>query len=208
MKAGFNTIETIINMKKDDFLQAQGFKEKLAEKVFKSIHEKLDSASLVEIMAATNIFGRGIGRRRLQVILDAYPEIIKGKMSKAEAEEKISHLKGFGDKTANDFSEHLKSFLEFIKATHLEKKLKITKKKVDVKHPLFDKNIVMTGFRDKDLADRIAAVTGKSLKTAVSKSTFVVLVKDIDEDTGKAEEARALDIPIMTANKFTQKYLV
>jgi DNA ligase (NAD+) len=208
MKAGFNTIETIINMKKDDFLQAQGFKEKLAEKVFKSIHEKLDSASLVEIMAATNIFGRGIGRRRLQVILDAYPEIIKGKMSKAEAEEKISHLKGFGDKTANDFSEHLKSFLEFIKATHLEKKLKITKKKVDVKHPLFDKNIVMTGFRDKDLAGRIAAVTGKSLKTAVSKSTFVVLVKDIDEDTGKAEEARTLDIPIMTANKFTQKYLV
>ena len=207
MKAGFDSIEKIINMKEEDFLKADGFKEKLAKKVYTSIHEKLHSASLVEIMAATNIFGRGIGRRRLKVILDAYPTIIQGKMTKAEAEDKIAQLKGFGDKTAKDFMKHLKTFLAFMKTTHLESKLKIKKKKVNTNHPLFDKNIVMTGFRDKDLAAAIVKFTGKSLKTSVSKNTFIVLVKDIEEDTGKAEEARNLGIPLMTATAFTKKYL-
>ena len=207
MKAGFDSIEKIINMKLEDFLTADGFKEKLAKKVHTSIHHKLDTASLVEIMAATNIFGRGIGRRRLQAILDAYPTIIKGEMTKAEAEAKIAQLKGFGDKTARDFIEHLMTFLTFIKETHLEKKLTIKKKKINTQHPLFDKNIVMTGFRDKDLAAKIVAATGKPLKSSVSKNTFVVLVKDMGEDTGKAEEARALDIPLMTPQTFIKKYL-
>ena len=75
-------------------------------------------------------------------------------------------------------------------------------------HPLYDKNIVMTGFRDKDLVARITAITGKPLKTSVSKNTFVVLVRDMNEDTGKAEEARALGIPLMSPDAFVQKYLV
>ena len=207
MKAGFDSIEKIINMKQEDFLKAQGFKQKLAEKVFKSIHEKLDSASLVEIMAASNIFGRGMGRRRLRAILEAYPEILNNKMGKVEAEEKIAQLKGFGEKTAKDFIEHLQSFLQFIKASNLDKKLVFKKKKVNTTHSLYDKNIVMTGFRDKDLAARIADITGKALKTSVSKNTFVVLVKNTDEDTGKAEEARALGIPLMTPETFIKKYL-
>ena len=207
MKAGFGSIEKIINMKEADFLKADGFKEKLAKKVYTSIHEKLNTASLVEIMAATNMFGRGIGRRRLQAILDAYPTIIQGKMTKAEAEDKIAQLKGFGDKTAKDFMKHLKTFLAFMKTTHLESKLKIKKKKVNTNHPLFDKNIVMTGFRNKDLAEDITKRTGKPLKTSVSKNTFVVLVKDLEEDTSKAEEARNLGIPLMTAAAFAKKYL-
>ncbi len=89
----------------------------------------------------------------------------------------------------------------------LEKKLVFKKKKVNTTHPLYDKNIVMTGFRDKDLAARIADITGKPLKTSVSKNTFVVLVKNTDEDTGKAEEARALGIPLMTPESFIKKYM-
>ena len=60
-------------------------------------------------------------------------------MEKAEAEEKIAQLKGFGKKTATDFIEHLKTFLQFIKAIHLEKKLVLKKKKVNVRfgiHPV------------------------------------------------------------------------
>lgn len=207
MNAGYDTIEKIINAKKEDFLKAQGFKEKLATKVFTSIHAKLDEVSLVELMAATNIFGRGMGKRRLRAILDAYPEIIKGQWTKEEGEKKIADLKGFGQKTAKDFISHLTKFLAFIKKVHLEKKLKFKKKKLNVNHPLFDKNIVMTGFRDKELVARIITLTGKPLSTSVSKNTFLVLVKDIDEDTGKAEEARALGVPLMTPTHFIEKYL-
>ena len=207
MKAGHNTIEKIINMKKEDFLKIEGFKEKLAEKVYTSIHQKLDEASLVDLMSASNIFGRGMGKRRLQPIIDAYPDIIKGTMSKEEAEEKIAGLKGFGKKTSKDFMAHLMVFLKFIKAIHLEKKLNIKKKATgDASHPLFGKKIVMTGFRDKVLAKKILKVTGKALSSSISKNTFAVIVKDVADTTGKAEAARALGIPLFTPAQFQKKY--
>ena len=205
MNAGFDSIEKIINMKKEDFLKAQGFKDKLATKVFTSIHEKLASASLVEIMAASNIFGRGMGRRRLQGILDAYPQVVKGDMSDVTA--KIKTLKGFGEKTAKDFITHLKAFLRFIKKVHLEHKLVVKNKKINTNHPLFGKSIVMTGFRDKELEKEIIAFTGKPLSTNISKNTFVVIVKTMDEDTTKAEDAREEGIPLMTPVAFRTKYL-
>ena len=205
MNAGFDSIEKIINMKKEDFLKAEGFKDKLATKVFTSIHQKLASASLVDIMAASNIFGRGMGRRRLQSILDAYPQVVQGDMSDVEV--KIKTLKGFGDKTARDFIIHLKAFLTFIKKVHLENKLVVKNKKMNTNNPLFGKSIVMTGFRDKELAKEIIALTGKPLSTNVSKNTFVVLVKAMDEDTTKAEDAREEEIPLMTPAVFRTKYL-
>ena len=63
----------------------------------------------------------------------------------------------------------------------------------------------MTGFRDKELLTKLielGAVQGSS----VSKNTFVVLVKDIDDDTGKADDARKLGIPLMTPEQFKDKY--
>ena len=207
MNAGFDTIAKIINMKEEDFLKAEGFKKKLAKKVFTSIHKKLAEASLVEIMAATNLFGRGMGRRRLRAILQTHPSLIKGETNKEEGEKKIAALKGFGDKTAKDFIDKLNKFLAFVKDAHLEDKLKIKKKKMDESHPLYDKEIVMTGFRDKELAKRIVKLSGKPLRGAISKKTFVVLVQDMDEDTGKADDARRLGIQMLTPEQFIKKYL-
>jgi NAD-dependent DNA ligase len=47
---------------------------------------------------------------------------------------------------------------------------------------------------------------GGELSSAVSKNTFVVLVKDVDETTGKAGKARELGIELMTPNDFKKKY--
>ena len=44
--------------------------------------------------------------------------------------------------------------------------------------------------------------------TGVSKLTFIVLVNDLDDDTGKADKARKLDITIMTPNSFKSKYSI
>ena len=63
----------------------------------------------------------------------------------------------------------------------------------------------MTGFRDKELISSIEAI-GASIGSSVSKNTFIVLVKDKDEDTGKAEQARKLGVPLMTPEEFKAKY--
>ena len=64
----------------------------------------------------------------------------------------------------------------------------------------------MTGFRDTALQEELKDV-GAKLGSSVSSKTFVVLVKDKEEDTGKANEARKLGVPLMTPEEFTIKYL-
>ena len=51
---------------------------------------------------------------------------------------------------------------------------------------------------------------GGELENSVSKNTFVVIVKDKeskDEDTGKIDQAKKLNIPILTLEEFKEKYL-
>ena len=72
---------------------------------------------------------------------------------------------------------------------------------------MFGKSIVITGFRDAEIQDAIKIV-GAKLGASVSSKTFIVLVKDKDEDTGKAAEARKLGVPLMTPDEFKKKYFI
>ena len=74
------------------------------------------------------------------------------------------------------------------------------------KHILFGKKIVFTGFRDKTTMETITKLGGE-LANSVSKNTFVVIVKDKDEDSGKIDQAKKLNIPILTLEEFKDKYL-
>jgi NAD-dependent DNA ligase/DNA polymerase/3'-5' exonuclease PolX len=207
IKAGFETVPEIIKMTKDDLLEVEGFKEKTATKLYDGIKVKLDTASLVTIMSASNIFARGFSEKRLELIMDSYPTVLLSKESNSHKIAKISAIKGMAEKTSESFVERIHDFIKFIKEAGLVKKLApIDKKTVDESHPLFGKSIVMTGFRDAEIQD---AIKNKSAKigSSVSKSTFVVLVKDKEENTGKAEEARKLNIPLMTPEEFKEKYL-
>ena len=69
MAAGFDTVAKIIEMTELDFLKVDGFKEKMATKIKHSITEKIKKVSLAELMHATNIFGRGFGTKKFQLIL-------------------------------------------------------------------------------------------------------------------------------------------
>ena len=64
----------------------------------------------------------------------------------------------------------------------------------------------MTGFRDEDIQQKFKNM-GAKLGSSVSKNTFIVLIKNIHEDTSKANDARKLGITLMTPDDFKQKYL-
>jgi NAD-dependent DNA ligase len=180
----------------------------MATKLHDGIAEKVEAASLVTIMSASNIFGRGFSEKKLELIMDAYPTVLLTKESDAQKIAKITQIKGMAEKSAEAFVEKIPDFIQFIKDAGLVKKLAPEKKKeVDAAHPLFGKSIVMTGFRDADLQNRLKEV-GAKLGSSVSKNTFILLVKDslAGEDTGKAAEARKLGIQIMTPQQFIEKY--
>ena len=71
--------------------------------------------------------------------------------------------------------------------------------------PLSGKTIIMTGFRDKELIELIKKAGGK-MGSSVSKSTFKVIVQDMDQDTDKANKARKLGILILESD-FRKQFL-
>jgi NAD-dependent DNA ligase len=138
--------------------------------------------------------------------MEAQPTILVSKEPASGKVTRIAEIKGMSTKTAEAFVEKIPAFIEFIHETGLDNKLVPEKKAaVDESHPLFGKSIVMTGFRDGELQDKLKNV-GAKLGSSVSKNTFIVLVKDKEDETGKAADARKLGIAIMTPDEFRAKY--
>ena len=65
-------------------------------------------------------------------------------------------------------------------------------KPINKDHILYDKTVVMTGFRDKELENQIKNVGGKTGST-VNKNTFVLIVKDLSESSGKWKMLRNME---------------
>ena len=209
--AGYDSVPAIIHMTKADFEKA-GFKT-LAQKFVDGIRDKLAAASLIVLMSASNIFGRGFSEKRVELILEAYPDILVSPESAGEKVQKIAGVKGMATKTAEAFVEKIPEFVKFIGECGLQDKLVLTVSvtAVETSHPLYKKTVVMTGVRDPGVSAALKSV-GANLGTAVSKNTVAVIANNPEgEETGKALTGKALDakklgIPIMTPAEFMSAY--
>ena len=121
----------------------------------------------------------------------------ENKKHKVIAEEKKNNSKetklkviAVEQKTAERFVNGIPKFMEFIKLAKLEYKLSDAVAQEgepkDVSNPLYDKSIIITGFRNKGLSDELKAIGAKE-SSAVSKNTFAVVVKNKDDTTGKLD---------------------
>ena len=207
VEAGFNTIAKVIHMTKDDFLTVEGFKEKSATKVHDSIRDKLAQASLAQVIGASHIFGRGIGKKRVQPILDAYPDILTSEATPAEKIAMVKSVEGMADKTATIFVQHIPELMEFLKEADLMDKLKpVEKKQYDTSNPLYGKNIVMTGSRDPDIVKYLADV-GAKVAGSVTKKTNLLIKKDDYYTSSSVDAAEKENIPIITVQKFKESFM-
>ena len=208
--AGYDTVPKILSMSLEDYLSIDGFKQKLATKIYEGIRAKIDSASLVTIMSASNSFGRGFSEKKMELIITGYPDVLVSSDSDEVKIKKIMSIKGMALKTAELFVQKIPEFLNFMKESHLETKLeeKISVlSQGDISHPLYGKTIVLTGFRDPNIIIKIKEVGAKQ-GSSVSRNTALVIVKDeYSKDTGKAYEASKLNIPIMTKDEFISAYM-
>jgi NAD-dependent DNA ligase len=225
ISTGYDTVPKIIKMSVDDFLKVEGFKGKLANKIHDSIQNKLKEASLINLMASSNIFGRGISEKKIEPIMEMYPNILGdttmgmgiGMVGETELKKKIEmvkKVKGIAEKTAELFVSKIALFLEFLKECGLEYKLIVDashdnmkmEEGVDVNHPLYGKTVVFTGFRDDNLEKSIKKLGGK-IGSSVSKNTFVVLTKDKDDKTGKVLQAEKMGVKVMDPTEFNNAFM-
>jgi len=212
MNAGFNTIQKIIYMTKDDFMLVDGFQMKTANKIYNGIREKIQKASLLDIMVASNKFGRGIGRRKLEPIIEKFPDLLTNNNTKEEMYGLLRTVDGIGVENARSIVDNIENFILFLKELGLTYKLEYTEelktdtRVVDTTHILNGKNIVMTKVRDAGIIAAIEEYGGK-LENNVTKNTFVLITKSHDDTSSKTKKAQELGISILTPDEFNAKYL-
>lgn len=204
--AGYNTIPLIISMTRGQYLEIEGFKQKMSDKIYDGIKEKISEASLSLLMDATNIFGRGFGEKKFQSILLELPDIIVSNRSSSEKIGEVEKVNGIALKTAQRFVEKIPEFIEWTKCAGVESKLSVIPSSLVSKdHPLYGKKIAITGFRDKELVAALDLVGAINVNT-ISKDVFLVIVKDYDVDTSKVDMANKLGIPLMIPKTFMHKF--
>ena len=219
MAAGFQTIHAILLAKKEDFLKVDGFKQKMVDKVYDSIQEKVSKASLLDIVVASGKTGRGLGKRKIGPILEKYPDIFVSELTKDQKIAALKQIDGIGGENSREFVENIPNILEFLKITELEHKLlrnKVVssvldktneqKKMVDTGHPFFGKKIVMTKTRDKDIIGYILE-KGGVIEDSMKKDIFLLIVKSAGDTSSKTEYAKKNGIEILSVDEFKEKYL-
>jgi len=216
MAAGFQTIHAILLAKKEDFLKVEGFKQKMVDKIYDSIQEKVGKASLLDVVVASGKLGRGLGKRKVGPILEKYPDIFVSEESKEEKIVLLKQIDGIGNENSREFVENIPDILEFLKITELEHKLlrntvvsgtqEDQKQKIDKSHPFFGKKIVMTKTRDKDIIGFILE-KGGVIEDSMKKDIFLLIVKSVGDTSSKTEYAKKNGIEILSVDEFNEKYL-
>lgn len=209
-----DSIYKILNTKPSELYNIEGLGNKIIDKIYKNLYDALNNAKLHEFMAASGIFGRGFGRRRIKMILQKYPVILDKKWSENELKEKINKISGFDDITSSQFSKNMKDFKKYFEKINKVYSIQHIKKNNPFKNKNKNKNktknifdnqkIVFTGFRkDKDIQQFIEN-NGGTITSAVSGSTNLVIYKD--KDSSKYKKAIEKNIKLISYDDFKNKY--
>jgi DNA ligase (NAD+) len=212
INAGFDTIETILDLRPENLLDVAGFNVRSAEKLVDNLKRQvlIKEHKLEIIMTASNIF-TGFGRRKLVLIVD-YMKATGYKFADLTID-KITTIEGFSVKSAKKIIEMIPEFVNWQKGLpqlkveniYSVKKSSITNKEVK-KSLLNGKNIVLTGFRDTVLVSKIEAIGAKN-QTSVNSKTDILIIKDTNAAKGsKYNKAKELGINIFTLVEFNKKY--
>ena len=197
---GYDTIEKILSMSVDDIKTLDGFQERSSKKIYTSIHARISQVSLAKLLGKSNIFGRGFGERRIQSILDVYPQIFAVPVPHNLLEIIVS-ISGFSTKTATIFVENIHRVPPFLKSVQRKCIDECQESITPQQHKLSGKKIVFSGVRDKILTQKLATY-GIKVSEQVSKDVVLLIVKDKTEKTSKIEKAIKYNIPIVTIDEF------
>lgn len=200
---GYNTLSKILTISKTNLLSIDGIKETLAEKIFMNINKiTLKPIYLGTLMAASLQFNSGMGIKKIDKILEKYPDILE----KTYTTNDLSLIEGIQEKTASQFLDNLENFkkfyedISFIKYFVTREKIK-NKNNVKSNPKINGKFFVVTGFRDENLANFIITNNG-TIQNTINKKTDYLLVKNKDSNTKKTEMANKFNIPIIGFSEF------
>lgn len=198
---GFDTLKKIINIKKEDLLKIEGFKELSSNKILNSL-KLINDKDCCNLLHASNTLGRNYGESRIKLIYDKYPFIFKDRKKSLKLKiEDLILIDGISNIMAKQFIDNLPLFYNFYDDLGINCIDKEKEVEVEIDKKFKDKIFVFSGFRDKDLEKKIENLGG-TISNTITKKTYMLIVKDIDEKSVKINNAIEKEIKIISIEDF------
>lgn len=224
--SGKKTVKDIFNITVDDLLKVNGFKIKMAEKILIAIQERIKILDCTTVMNASNTLGRGIGNKKIELIILNIPTILQIRHIPSISE--LLSLKGIEKTTANIFIANLPKYFQFIDDNEIKcifapitnsvicppNCQPITKNSllnssvpifIEKKQIFTNMKFVFTGFRN-DILEKYIKESGGYVSTSITKKITAVIRKDGKDNSSKVKKAEELGITIINLIDFMQQY--
>lgn len=203
---GLDNLMKILGADKKRLMKIPSFKERSAERIYDNLHAGFQDVKLSLVLGASGIFSFGVGRKRMDMLLLDYPNLLDmpDKYNKKEIKKKILSVEGFSDIMADKIVENLKNSKKFI--TKLSKYATFKEEK-RVSSDMKGHKYVMTGFRDKKLEEDIAERGGKTTSSVSKNTTALIVAVKGAKLSGKSAKAESLGIPIYEKSEFVRKFI-
>jgi len=221
--AEIDTIDKIISITKDDLRNVSSFKVTMVNKIYNAIHEKVNSMTLCDLMVATNIFGRGFGKRIIAKILKEHPDIIFQYIEKTNIEliDVIKKIEGFAEERSTQFVSNIKAFLDVMANLPDELQDRILFnvdedededdgiENIIITNDIKGKKFVFSGKRHPEWEKVIVKNGGERSTSVTSKSYMLVAdASDIEEGTNnKIKSAIKHDCRLLSKEEFVTEFI-
>ena len=215
---GINSIPLLLTVTEADLSFIGG---KTAVNIVNTIQQNKANLTLPVLAGSCGIFGSLMGVTRFEMIFGTYPDILSSPEVVSNdvpaIVEKLKTVPGFADKTARQAAAGFAEFLQFLadlRAAGISPVSTVTAGTATVNtdvsasgaSQLKGRNILMTGFRDMDIATFIIQNGGKNLKS-LTRAADMLLIKDASTKNMKTEDANNRGIEILTKDQFVQRYM-
>jgi NAD-dependent DNA ligase len=184
--------------------ELDGVKETLANKLVDSLRLGVKNASLIDLAAGSGAFGRGFASKKLAAAFAAVlPKIREERMNierrghvSREIIDIVESVSGFSAVSAENFGNCLPEFVRFLTEIGQIDKLfsgsDPMTPTVSIAFPqIFSgRTFLFTGFRDKDLSDKLVA-RGANIADSFVKSVTDLVIPDETTTNTKIEKARS-----------------
>jgi len=226
VEAGYRTIPAILQMTAAELAELPGFAGKSAANAFQSLSSVLNDVSEAQLMAASGKFGQGMGKRKMQAVLDVYPDFASwhvdwqapGGFTTPDANiianprfkeliAKIVLIPGFQTKTASKVVYNLPAYQAFVTELSEVREIRwaewgetpeVQTDAAEFDHPnnFWINQHVVFSGFRDSELEKEIVAGGGKVQTTVNQKTTLVLVKDINSTSGKTQKALELGIAV------------
>lgn len=199
---GFDTLLKIISVTEKDLVKIDGIQKKSAERIVTNIREGLKGVKAPELIGASGVFGYGVGRKRVVALMTDIPDLLVA--NKKGLKKRVLSVEGFSEIMADKVVENIDYAVQFVDEVSKYVSFVDDTRVSDI---LVGKKYVFSGFRSKEIEQKIEDRGGKTVTSVSKKTSGIIVASKGVKPTGKIAKAIELGVPVYTKDEFIEKFI-